>query len=77
MVGFPYHAAEIYINKIRNNHSVVVIEQEDIKRLTQTVKANDGNTVVMDTGEVLDSNESNPYVEILSRLLENKIKYVR
>ena len=54
-----------------------MIEQEDIKRLTQTVKANDGNTVVMDTGEVLDSNESNPYVEILSRLLENKIKYVR
>lgn len=77
MAGFPYHAAEIYINKIRNNHSVVVIEQEDIKRLNQTVKANDGNTVEIETGEVLDSNESNRYVEIISRLLENKIKYVR
>ena len=77
MVGFPYHAAEIYINKIRDKHSVVVIEQEDIKRLTQTVKADDGNTVEIETGEVLDSNESNPYAEIISRLLENKIKYVR
>ena len=76
MVGFPYHAADNYINKIRNNHSVVVIEQEDIKMLTQTVKANDGNTVEIETGEVI-SNESNPYVEILSRILENKIKYVR
>ncbi len=75
MVGFPYHAADNYISKIRNNHSVVVIEQEDIKRLTQTVKANDGNTVVIDTGEIID--ENNPYVEMLSSLLNCKIKYVR
>ncbi|MDE5654281.1 MAG: hypothetical protein K2I46_01570 [Clostridia bacterium] len=75
MVGFPYHAADIYINKIRNNHGVVVIEQENIKRLPQTVKANDGNTVVVDTGEIID--ENNPYVEMLSSLLNCKIKYVR
>ncbi len=54
-----------------------MIEQEDIKRLTQTVKATDGNTVEIETGEVIDSNESNPYAEIISRLLENKIKLVR
>ncbi|MDE6473495.1 MAG: hypothetical protein K2L70_00140 [Clostridia bacterium] len=75
MVGFPYHAADIYINKIRNNHSVVVIEQEDIKRLTQTVKANDGNTIVIDTGEIID--ENNTYADMLSTLLNCKIKYVR
>lgn len=77
MVGFPYHAADNYISKIRNNHSVVVIEQENVKRLPQTVKTTDGNTVEIETGEVLDSNESNPYVEIISHLLENKIIYVR
>jgi len=77
MVGFPYHAADIYINKIRNNHSVVVIEQEEIKRLAQTIKTNDGDTVELDTGEVLDCQENNPYFEIISSLLENKIKYVR
>lgn len=75
MVGFPYHAADNYINKIRNNHSVVVIEQENIKRLPQTVKANDGNTVELDTGEIID--ENNPYMEMLSTLLNCKIKYVR
>lgn len=77
MMGFPYHSADNYISKIRNNHSVVVIEQENIKRLPQTVKASDGNTVELNTGEVLNSSESNPYIEIISRLLENKIIFVR
>ncbi|MDE6473642.1 MAG: hypothetical protein K2L70_00885 [Clostridia bacterium] len=75
MVGFPYHIADNYLNKIRSKHSVVVIEQEEIKRLEQTTKAKDGNTVIIDTGEIID--ENNPYVEMLSILLNCKIKYVR
>ncbi len=74
MIGFPYRAADNYLNKIRSKHNVVIIEQEDIKRLPQTVKATAGNTVEIETGEVLDSN---PYVDMLSTILNCKIKYVR
>ncbi len=77
MAGFPYHIAENYFNKLRSNHSIVVIEQEEIQRLAQTIKTNDGDTVELDTGEVLDCQENNPHFEIISNLLENKIKYVR
>lgn len=77
MAGFPYHVADNYFNKLRSNHSIVIIEQEEIKRLAQTIKTNDGNTVELDTGEVLDCQENNPHFEIISNLLENKIKYVR
>ncbi len=77
MAGFPYHVADNYFNKLRSNHSIVVIEQEEIKRLAQTIKTNDGDTVELDTGEVLGCQENDPYFEIISNLLENKIKYVR
>ncbi len=77
MAGFPYHVADNYFNKLRSNHSIVVIEQEEIKRLAQTIKTNDGDTVELDTGEVLACQENDPYFEIISNLLENKIKYVR
>ena len=77
MAGFPYHVADNYFNKLRSNHSIVVIEQEEIKRLAQTIKTNDGDTVELDTGEVLGCQENDLYFEIISNLLENKIKYVR
>lgn len=77
MVGFPYHVADNYFNKLRSNHSIVVIEQEEIKRLAQTIKTNDGDTVELDTGEVLGCQVNNVHFGIISNLLENKIKYVR
>lgn len=77
MAGFPYHVADNYFNKLRSKHSIVVIEQEEIQRLAQTIKTNDGDTVELDTGEVLGCQENDLYFEIISNLLENKIKYVR
>ncbi|MDE6274942.1 MAG: hypothetical protein K2M75_00160 [Clostridia bacterium] len=75
MVGFPYHVADVYMNKIRKKFNVVVIEREnDVRRLTQIVKANDGNIVEIDTGEIIS--ENNPYVEKLSALLDCQIKFV-
>lgn len=54
MVGFPYHAADAYIDKIRANHGVVIIKSNgDIARLGKTIKA-DGKTVDTDTGEIID-----------------------
>lgn len=56
MVGFPYHASDTYIAKIRERHSVVVIEDGNVVTLSRTVKDN-GKTVDTDTGEVLDVEE--------------------
>ena len=54
LVGFPYHAADVYIDKIRANHGVVIIESNgDIATLGKIVKT-DGKTVDTSTGEILD-----------------------
>ncbi|MCM1368196.1 MAG: Cas9 inhibitor AcrIIA9 family protein [Roseburia sp.] len=33
MIGFPYHAAEVYFKKIRQKHSVVVVENDGERKL--------------------------------------------
>ncbi len=54
MIGFPYHASDAYIAKIRKNHNMAIIEfNGDIVTLAKTVTA-DGKMVDTDTGEVLD-----------------------
>lgn len=54
MIGFPYHAADAYIAKIRANHGVVIIESNgDIATLGKIIKT-DGKTVDTSTGEILD-----------------------
>ena len=54
LVGFPYHAADAYLAKIRNKHGVVIIESNgDIATLGKIVKT-DGKTVDTGTGEILD-----------------------
>ena len=76
MVGFPYHVADNYFNKIRSKHNVVVIEQEQVKLLAMNCQRISINTVDLDTGEVIDvDTQSNEL--IISRLLDNKIKIVR
>ncbi len=78
MVGFPYHVADNYFNKIRIKHNVAVIEQEQVKLLAMNAQRISGHTVDLDTGEVLDvDTQSNELSQIISRLLDNKIKIVR
>ena len=48
MVGFPYHAAEIYCNRICQNHALVIVEDKNqIRRLPK-------QRVDVETGELLD-----------------------
>lgn len=54
VVGFPYHASDVYLAKIRANHDVVISEVGgEIVTLAKTVKA-DGKTIDTATGEVID-----------------------
>ena len=50
MVGFPYHAAELYFDKIQRNHHLVVVNSDGtLKELS-----NPQSTINLDTGEIYD-----------------------
>ena len=52
MVGFPYHASDTYFKKILGNgHSIVLIENEDIRELPSA------QNVDLETGEILSEEE--------------------
>ena len=50
MVGFPYHAAELYFDKIQRNHRLVVVNSDGtLKKLPKAQTA-----INLDTGEIYD-----------------------
>lgn len=50
MIGFPYHAAELYFNKIQRNHRVVIINSDGtLKELSKPQPE-----INLDTGEIYD-----------------------
>lgn len=50
MVGFPYHAAELYFDKIQRNHRLVVVNSDGtLKELSKPKTA-----INLDTGEIYD-----------------------
>lgn len=52
MVGFPYHAMDMYLKKIRQNYNVVIADDE-IKELPQIIVA--GSQIIdKETGEILN-----------------------
>ncbi len=61
LVGFPYHAADAYIAKIRAKHDLIIIESNgDIATLGKIIKT-DGKTVDTSTGEILDEPMDEPF----------------
>lgn len=56
IIGFPYHAAENYIAKIRTNHDVIITENGNITALAKLIKT-DVKTIDTNTGEVTDDEE--------------------
>lgn len=52
MIGFPYHAMDMYLKKIRQNHNVVVVD-DSIEELPQIIVA--GSQIIdKETGEILN-----------------------
>lgn len=50
MVGFPYHVAELYFDKIQRNHRLVVVDSDGtLKELS-----NPQSAINLDTGEIYD-----------------------
>lgn len=85
MIGFPYHAAENYINKIRPYYNITIIDDNDIKELPQIVMV-DGTMIDKETGEILneevcDNKQTsslldNELIQYLNNLLDNKVKFI-
>lgn len=60
LVGFPYHAAEIYFNKVSVHHDILVVETNGQTRIISKTKPERQHIVDIETGEILsDENTKN------------------
>lgn len=53
LVGFPYHAAEIYFNKVSVHHDILVVENNGQTRIFSKTKPERQRIVDVETGEIL------------------------
>ena len=57
MVGFPYHAAEVYFGKIARKHNLVIRESDKDIQLIDKINMNDNRLIDQDTGEILNQKD--------------------
>ena len=57
MVGFPYHAAEIYFGKIARKHNLAICENDKDIQLIDNVNMDDNRLIDQDTGEILNQKD--------------------
>ena len=69
MIGFPYHAAEIYFAKISETHSLLVVETDGTTRQIEQIPNKNERIVDAETGEIL-SEDLEPNNAIISKLFE-------
>ena len=83
MVGFPYHKADTYTEKLRGFTDVVVIENEAEKRVLPKYQPVEGLAVDTTTGEVIEPDEDpDPYADTklmykIYLLLDQKVEIVK
>lgn len=69
MIGFPYHAAEIYFAKIAKTHSLLVVETDGTTRQIEQIPNKNERIVDAETGEIL-SEDLEPNYTVISKLFE-------
>ena len=57
MVGFPYHAAEVYFGKIVKKHNLVIYENNKEIQLIDKINIDDNQLIDQDTGEILNQKD--------------------
>ena len=83
MVGFPYHRADAYIEKLRAFTDVAVIESETEKRILPKYQPVEGLAVDTTTGEIIEPERApDPYADTelmyaLYMLLDQKVEMVK
>lgn len=69
LVGFPYHAAEIYFAKIAKTHDLLVVETDGTTRQIEQIPNKNERIVDAETGEIL-SGDLEPNDTVISKLFE-------
>ena len=83
MIGFPYHRADAYIEKLRAFTDTVVVESETEKRLLPKYQPVEGFEVDTTTGEIIEPEQApDPYADTelmykLYMLLDQKVEIVK
>lgn len=70
LVGFPYHAAEIYFNKVSGHHDILVVETNGQTRIISQTKPERQRIVDVETGEILSDENTKPDNAIYDKLLD-------
>lgn len=69
MIGFPYHAAEIYFSKIAKTHNLLVVETDETTRRIERSTTPTKRIVDEETGEILGE-DLEPNDTVISKLFE-------
>ena len=83
MIGFPYHRADAYIEKLRAFTDVAIIENEAVKRVLPKYQPVEGFEVDTTTGEIIEPEQApDPYADTelmysLYMLLDQKVEIVK
>ena len=83
MVGFPYHRADAYIEKLRAFTDVAIIENEAVKRVLPKYQPVEGFEVDTTTGEIIEPEQApDPYADTelmykIYLLLDQKVEIVK
>ena len=76
MVGFPYHAAELYFGKIARKHNLAICENDKDIQLIDKINMEDNRLIDQDTGEILNQKDytTNNMIKTLYSIFGNDIK---
>lgn len=70
MIGFPYHAAEIYFNKVSDHHDILVVENNGQTRIISKTKPERQHIVDIETGEILSYENTKPDNAVYDKLFD-------
>ena len=76
MVGFPYHAAELYFGKIARKHNLAICENDKDIQLIDKINIDDNRLIDQDTGEILNQKDytTNNMIKTLYSIFGNDIE---
>ena len=70
LVGFPYHAAGIYFNKVSVHHDILVIENNGQTRIISKTKPERQRIVDVETGEILSDENTKTDNAVYDKLFD-------
>ena len=70
LVGFPYHAAEIYFNKVSVHHDILVVETNGQTQIISKTKPERQRIVDVETGEILSDENTKTDIAVYDKLFD-------